>query len=322
MTYPISRRDALAGLGGAIALMGRPLQAGAAELTQLHVSLVPIFDVAPLFAANTLGYFADEGLAVSTQAVQGGVVGIPGLVSGSDDVTYANSISTLIALERGIDVRIVAVGAPIGAHPPDPGALLKRKGDPIRTGKDLEGKSIGINARRDIMWLVARAWVKATGGDPDKVDYREVPVPQALDALKSKQVDAALVLDPFLTIGLGRPDFEFLAWPFQTALPNMRPAFWLVTGQTADTKPKIVSGFVRAFRKGALWVNANMGQEPYLKLVSSYTRIDPDLIRKMHLPLEITTDDLGPMKELMALMRENRLLTKDIDVEAKVFHVA
>jgi len=321
MILPISRRTALTGLGGALALLHAP-RAGAAELDELHVSIVPIFDVAPLFAAKEQGYFASEGIAVTTQAVQGGVVGIPGLVSGAYDVSYSNSISTLMALERGIDLRIIAVGAPEEDQPPDPAGLVKRKGDPFRTGKDLEGKTVGVNARRDIEWLVVRGWIKATGGDPDKVDYREVPVPQALDALKSKQVDAALVLDPFLTIGLGKPDFELLAWPFQIVLPRTRPAFWVVTGATADRKAELVTRFIHGFRKGVAWVNANRGTEPYLKLVSSYTRIDPDLVKKIHVPPELETPDLGPIKELMALMREQGLLSKDIDVEAKVFRTS
>src|ERR1700733_12342950 len=123
MTRPISRRLALTGLGGTLALLRTPMGAGAAEPVQLHVSIVPIFDVAPLFAATAQGYFANEGIAVTTQAVQGGVVGIPGLVSGAYDVCYTNSISVLVALQRGIDLRIVAVGAPISDHPPDPAAL-------------------------------------------------------------------------------------------------------------------------------------------------------------------------------------------------------
>jgi NitT/TauT family transport system substrate-binding protein len=321
MTLPVSRRDALAGLGGAFALLNIRA-AGAAEPVQLHVSIVPIFDVAPLFAATEQGFFAAEDISVTTQAVQGGVVGIPGLVAGSYDVCYTNSISAVVALERGIDLRIVALGAPNGPTPPDAAGLLKRKGDPHRTGKDLEGKTLGVNARRDIQWLICRAWVKATGGDPDKVDFREVPVPQALDALKTKQVDAALVLDPFLTIGLGSPDFELLAWPFNVVLPNMRTAMWVVTGQTADTKPELVTRFVRGFRKGVAWVNDNLGKEPYLKLVSSYTRIDPNLVQKMHVPPALATTDLGPIKEMIALMREHGLLTKDIDVQAKVFTTA
>ncbi|HXQ53870.1 MAG TPA: ABC transporter substrate-binding protein [Stellaceae bacterium] len=319
MTVSISRRDALGGLGGTLALLGAPMAARAADLVQLHVSIVPIFDVAPLFAATAEGYLAAEGLAVSTQAVQGGVVGIPGLVSGAYDICYTNSISVIVALERGIDLRIIALGAPIGDKPPDPGAVLRRKGDPYRTSKDLEGKTIGVNSRKDIMWLVARSWVKATGGDPDKVDYREVPVPQALDALKSKQVDAAIVLEPFLTIGLADPALEFVGWPFNTVLPGMRTAFWVVTGPMADARTATVQGFVRAFRKGVAWVNANIGKEPYFKLVSGYTRIDPNLMQKIHVPQEVAGVDLGPIKELKALMRENGLLNADVDVEAKVF---
>jgi NitT/TauT family transport system substrate-binding protein len=321
MTIAISRRTALAGLGGACTL-ATLLPAGAAEPVQLHVSIVPIFDVAPLFAASEQGFFAGEGIAITTQAVQGGVVGIPGLVAGSFDISYSNSISTVVALERGIDLRIIAVGAPIEDQPPDPAALLRRAGEPLHTGKDLEGKTIGINARRDIQWLVVRAWVKATGGDPDKVDYREVPVPQALDALKAKQVDAALVLDPFLTIGLGKPDFELLAWPFQVALPKARPAFWVVTGETADRKAELVTRFVHGFRKGVAWVNANRGSEPYLKLVSSYTKIDPDLVKKIHVPPELETTDLGPIEKLIALMRQDGLLSKTIDVQSKVFRTS
>ena len=41
--------------------------------------------------------------------------------------------------------------------------------------------------------------------DASKVSYREVPLPSMLDALKNGQVDAAVLVDPFLTIGLGDP---------------------------------------------------------------------------------------------------------------------
>jgi len=68
MEGPVSRRHALAGLGGALVLMSAP-RAGAADLVQLHASIVPIFDVAPLFAATEQGYFASEVIAVATQSV-------------------------------------------------------------------------------------------------------------------------------------------------------------------------------------------------------------------------------------------------------------
>ena len=80
----------------------------------MRVSIVPIFTVAAQFAADKQGYFAAEGIAVSTQPVQGGTVGIPGLVSGSDDKHFANSIPRLTARSSaGIDLRLIAQGAPI-----------------------------------------------------------------------------------------------------------------------------------------------------------------------------------------------------------------
>jgi NitT/TauT family transport system substrate-binding protein len=316
----ISRRTALMMLGGgSLAALVQP-EARAAEPTLLHVSIVPIFDVAPYFAANKEGYFAAEGLAVTTQPTQSGVVGIPALMSGSFDIVYSNSISVLTALERGIDLRLIAQGS-LMAPPPDSNAVLGRKGEGLRTGKDLEGKTIGVNARYDIQWLAMRGWVKKTGGDPDKVNFREVPIPSSLDAIKSKQVDVGLVLDPYLTIGLDDPALEFVDWPIYAVMPGGPTAFWVVTGKTVEDRPEIVRSFVRAYRRGAVWVNAHHGTDAFINLVSSYTRIDPKLASKMVVPTAELGVALGPIKELMALMREHGLLKSDVEVQAKIFNV-
>ena len=320
MSEELSRRAALTLLMVSVVAAGLP-KARAAEMTLLHVSLVPIFDVAPYYAANAEGYFAAEGLTVTTDpTIQGGAVGIPALMSGSYDIVYSNSISVITALERGIDLRLIAQGSLI-SPPPNSSGLLQRKGDGFRTGKDLEGKTVGVNARYNIQWLGMRAWVKKTGGDPDKVTYREVPIPSALDAIKNKQVDVGFVLDPYLTIGRDDPALEFIDWPLYTVIPGGATAFWIVTGKTAEEKPDLVRRFVRAYRKGANWVNAHHGTEPFIKLVSSYTKIDPKLAGKMVVPEAELGVTLGPIKDLMALMREHGLLKSDVDVQSKIFQV-
>ncbi len=319
MASVISRRDALAGLGGSLVVLGVREVKAAEPLTLVRVSIVPIYAVSPHFAADARGYFAAEGIAVTTQAVQGGTVGIPGLIGGSFDVLYSNAITVLTALERGIDVRIIADGAPIPTKPPDPGALLKRKGDNISSGKDLEGKFIGINTRFDIQWLVMQGWVKKTGGDLSKITYREVPLPSMLDALKNKQVDAALVLDPFMTIGLGDPSFELVGWPLSTTMPGLPSSAWIVSGNTADTKPEVVRAYVRAFEKGVQWVNANLGNQAFLDLVASYTKTDPKLLARMYVSGQPTSIDTDGYKKLVSLMREYDLLKTNVNVESKIF---
>lgn len=319
MSEGLSRRAALTLFTVSAAAAGLP-RARASEPMTLHVSIVPIFDVAPYFAADKQGYFAAEGLAITSQPTQGGAVGIPALVSGSFDIVYSNSISVVSALEQGIDLRIIAQGSLI-SKPPNSNGLLGRKGEGFRTGKDLEGKTIGINARYNIQWLAMRAWVKKTGGDPDKVTYREVPIPSSIDAIKSKQVDVGLVLDPFLTIGLGDPALEFIDWPIYAVLPGGATAFWVVLGKTVAEKPDMLESFVRAYRRGAQWVNGHRGTPEFIDLVSSFTHIDPKLAGKMVVPTAELGVTLGPIKQLTALMREHGLLHGDVDVQSKVFDV-
>jgi len=317
-TPAISRRKAIAGAGSALTLW-RTRAAFAADLPLVRVSIVPIFVVAPHVAAERFGYFTAEGISVATQAVQGGTVGIPGLIAGSFDVLYSNSVSVMTALERGIDLRIIAEGTRIPAKPPDPATLLQRRGAGLHRGPDLEGKVIAINAKFDIQWLIAQAWVKQTGGDPSKVEYREVPLPSMLDALRSKQVDAAVLVDPFLAVGLGDPDFELVDWAQSKVMPGMPSSLWVVSGNVADTKRDLVRAYLRGFMKGAEWVDAHLGDPAYLELVASYTKTNPALLARMAVGKQPLDIDVGGLERLVALMREYGLLKTDLAVAAKIF---
>lgn len=319
MTSRVSRRDALAALSGLLAALRFKQAAANDPLPLVRVSIVPIFAVAPQFAADQLGYFTAEGISVTTQPVQGGTIGIPGLVSGSFDVLYSNSISVLTALARDIDVRIIAEATPITKMPPDPGALLQRKGAGLRNGKNLEGKVVGVNVRFDIQWLVVQGWIKKTGGDLSKITYREVPLPSMLDALKNGQVDAALVLDPFMTVGLGDANFELLGWPLSMVMPGLPSSLWIVSGTVADTKADLVRAYLRGFLKGVGWVNAHLGDDSYLQLVAGYTKTDVKLLAKMVVGKQPTEINVGGIKQLVALMKEYDLLKTDVDVESKIF---
>lgn len=318
MGITISRRKALAGLGSSVVLAGIS-PALAADLPLVRVSIIPIFAVAAHFAAEKQGYFTEEGIAVTTQPVQGGALGITGLIGGSFDVLYANSISCMTALERGFDLRFFASGAPVPLQPPDPGALLIRKGENLKTGKDFEGKSIGINARFDLQWLVMRTWVKKTGGDVDKVTLREVPLPAMVDAVKTKQVDGALVLDPFMTLAGNDPAVERVAWPLSTAMAGLPTSYWLTSGNAVQAKAPLIRRYQKAFLRGGEWINAHLRDEAYNQLVAGYTKTNPQLIGQMVASKQPLDIDVDGANRLIALMKENELLKTDIDFKSKLF---
>lgn len=318
MTTRISRRAGLAALAGAVTGAALPRVARAQAAT-LRVGLVPIWDVGPYYAANAQGYFAAENLNVTAQVVRGGAVGIPAMLSGSLDIVYSNGTSIVEAIARGIDLRIILEGTPVGAAPPDPGALLKRKGDPFKTGRDMEGKVMGVNVLGDVQWMFVTAWIKQTGGDPSKVKIIEIAFPEMIAALKQGRVDSVLALDPFMTIGLGDPQIELLDWALSRVYANGPVAFYCITPQVAQTRANDVRAYMRAYRRGVAWLNANQGKDAFYDLIASFTGMNADLIRKMtqipaHADIERNT-----LPRLTTLMSQTGLLTANVDLRTKIF---
>lgn len=293
--------------------------AGHAQTTRLRVSIIPIVDVAPLFAAIKQGYFAEQGLEIDTTPIVGGAAGIPGAIAGVYDVVYTNIVSTLLAKNEGLDLRIVASGSPSGVTPPDTAGMIKRRADTFKTGADLNGKVIGVNARNNINWLFAAAWIKKTGGDASKVQYREVPFPQMVDAVKTRQVDVAHAVEPFLANGLRDPAVDLLGWPFSTVLPGIRAAQWIVSSETANKRPELVRRWMRAMRKGADWLNANNGKDPFYALIAEYSKLDPARLKAMLLREITVENDVPAMRALAGLMVEHGMMKQVFDPASMVF---
>lgn len=294
------------------------IAAKAAELEKLRVSIIPINDVTPLFAAIQQGYFAEQGLAIDTTPSAGGATGIPGLVAGSFDIVYGNVVSTLLAAQQGIDIRVVAAGTKIQTPETDLSALVVRSDSGIRKGKDLEGKTVGVNTRNNVIWLYARAWIKATGGDPDKVTYREVPHPQMEDALRQKQVDAGYMVIPYVAIALQKPDFVAIAHPYSEVQLGVDVGQWLATSRFLQERPETVTKFTRALRRGVEWYNSNLGTPELLKVVSGFTRIDVGVLEKVKMAPSPLRVDPPQMEATMKLMIEHKLLKAPVDVKSLI----
>ncbi len=302
---------------GSLIVSAAMLPAHAAE--KLRVSIIPINDVTPLFAAIKNGYFAEEGLEVDTAPSSGGAAGIPGLVAGSYDIVYGNVVSMLLATQQGIDIRVVAPGTKIETAENDTSAMVVRADSGISSGKDLEGKSVGVNTRNNVIWLYARAWIKQTGGDPDKVTYREVPHPQMEDALRQKQVDAGYMVIPYVALATAKPEFKAVGHPYSAVQLGVDVGQYLTTSKFLADKPETSAKFLRALRRGVEWYNANRGKPELLEIVSGFTKIDVELLKKVKMspsPLKVDPDQI---EKTMKLMIDNKLLRAPIDVKPLLF---
>jgi NitT/TauT family transport system substrate-binding protein len=302
-----------------VAIFAIPAQAQ--EKKTLKVSIIPIQDVAPLFAAIREGYFRQQGLEIDTAPTAGGAIGIPGLLAGAYDIVFTNVVSTVQARAQGLPIRIIAPASAVGdGSQGDGGAgIVVRKGEGIKSGADLNGKSLAVNTQKNIIWLYARAWVQKSGGDPNKVTYREVPFPQMLDALRGKRVDAIFNVDPFVTIAKGDAGLEFIGSPYISVQPNLDVAQYVASEEFIAKNPETLKRFNAALQMGIAWVSKNLGSKELRELIAGYTKLNPELLARMaplgEPPRKV---DVESIRKTVALMKAHDLLTGDVNLDALV----
>jgi NitT/TauT family transport system substrate-binding protein len=320
MMHSIRKVLRFAALGAVALALATP--AARAQTVKLRVSTIPIIDTAPMQAAIAKGFFAEQGLEVDTTPTAGGAAGLPALAAGQVQIAFSNIISIVLGAKQGLGFEVIAAGSGTGDTTPDLAAMVAKPGSPLKTGKDFEGKRVAVNTRNNIIWLYARAWIQATGGDPDKVTYLEVPFPQMTDALRGDRVDAAFVVEPFLSGGVSSGAAQVVGWPYNVVHKRVPVGMYAMTSSYMKANPGVAERFVRGYNKGVDWINQNKGSDEWLKIISGYTRMKPELLKGLNLPLFEKTVELAGVDKVVELMRKHKMIEGAFDPKAMFYTTA
>lgn len=251
-------------------------------LTDVSVAAIPIADTAALHLGVAEGFFKDEGLNVTIESVTGGAVSVPGVVSGTYDFAFSNIISMFVAQGQGLDLKFVTNGATsTGKAGADIAAIVVRGDSPLTSANQLNGLKVSSNLLANIGDTTIRHAVDAAGGDGASLDFVEVPVQEAMVALQNKQIDAALVVEPFLTKAL-QSGGRALDWNYVSVHPEMDVSGYFTSGDTVKNKPELVDKFARAMAKSLEFSQAN--PDKVRKIIPTYTQIDAALASQIVLP--------------------------------------
>ena len=117
-----------------------------------------------MFMAMEKGFFKSEGLELETVPMAGGAVIVQGVTSGDLQIGWTNVISLYQAYVEGFDFKLVAPGASNGRGKNESHAILVTKASPIKSAKDLEGKTVAVNTLNNIVHLMAMAWIAGVYG--------------------------------------------------------------------------------------------------------------------------------------------------------------
>lgn len=273
--------------------------APAAGATKLTVAAIAIVDVAPIYLAKSKGFFTEQNLDVTIQNVAGGAEAVPGVVSGQYQFAFANVISLLLATAKGLPLKAIAAGNFSTGKAEDFGGILVPADSPIKTLKDLEGKTLSVNQINNIGGVTVRAAMRKAGADPDKVKFIEVKFPEMPAALGQKRVDAIWVVEPFLTVARSQ-GATVLDWNFADTAPNLMIAAYFTTREYAEKNPDIVKRFTAAINKGLTYASEHADDARAILL--TYTKIDKAIADKLNLPVwtpQINRDSINVLADLM-----------------------
>jgi NitT/TauT family transport system substrate-binding protein len=265
----------------------------------LKIGLIPIADVAPVFVGQKQGFFKDEGITLKPQFAAGGAAITPAVISGDFDIGFSNTVSLLIAGSKKLPVQIIAPGV-FGDASKDKTweDLLVKKDGPVKTAKDLEGKTVAVNTLNNICGVTINASLEKQGVDISKIKYTEIPFPEMNAALEKGRVQGACVVEPFVSQGKAGAMKGIDPFYFNTA-PDLTVAAYFASKEYIAKNKDVVDRFVRAMKKSLDYSQAH--PEAVRAALTEYTEIPKEAAQKINLPQwksDLTTDTIEQLSSL------------------------
>ncbi|MFC4560942.1 ABC transporter substrate-binding protein [Nocardiopsis mangrovi] len=283
-------------------------------LTPVTVGAIPIVDVAPLYLAVDQGFFEDQGLDVTIESTTGGAQAVPNVVNGTYDFAFGNIASLITARDQNLPVVAVANGVTTtGEQGNDFGAVVVPEGSAIEAPADLAGATVAVNNLRNIGDTTVRNSVRLDGGDPSGIEFVELAFPDMPAALAAGDVDAAWVVEPFLTTSLDDGATE-IASNFVDAHERLSIASYFTTEQVLAEDPELVDSFTAAMRDALAYADSR--PEEVRRILGTYTEIDAAVIEEIRLPAYPAETDRDSVQAIADLMVEDGAVDNEPDIGA------
>ncbi|HXP93289.1 MAG TPA: ABC transporter substrate-binding protein, partial [Candidatus Binatia bacterium] len=261
--------------------------------------------------------FTRAGLNVDITTFPSAPAMIAAVIGNAIDVGTADVIQLGNAYNHGVGLAFFA-GAGLYTSTAPATFLCVAKDSPVRTAKDLEGKTVAVVALTSISTMTVREWIRENGADPALVTFFEIPFSSMVPALTRGTTAAALIGEPFISVSKG--DVRLLADAqhviaksfYISALFASRD--WLA--RNTDAARRLRDSLYQTAR----WANAH--QADTAAILSKYTKLDVDRIRAMTRARFATSLDPRLMQPVLDFAFKNGALDKPVNAAALIAPIA
>lgn len=270
----MNRRSLLASLASLPAAAGLRPSPAFAQATPLRIGTALADGFAQGYYAQDKGFFKGAGFDVTLMGLPNGGAIASGVAGGAVDIGISNVAAISSAIARNVPFVVIGGGALSNAG----ARLVVAKDSPLKTPRDLVGKTVAVEALGDLTQIAPSVWLEQNGVDFHKVNFIEIHFPEMSAALSRGTVDAAMMGEPFLSAIVGKTA-RVMATPYAAIAPEFMISAWFTTRDFLAKNGETVKRFASVMSDTARWANANHDQSA--EILAKYTHIDLAVITKM-----------------------------------------
>lgn len=249
------------------------------SLTTVRVGLVPTDDITPLVYAIRTGMFRKEGLDVSYVAGNSGTAMAAAVVSGAYELGKSSMLSILNAHLRGLP--LVMIGSEAVYDDKNPYAQFVVASDgPIKSAKDMNGKTVGTPALNDLDSLSVLAWIDKNGGDTKSVRFVELPQSAAMAAVVERRVEGTVLHYPQVQEALEGGKLRALAPVYTGISPFFVFAGFFSSQAYAEAHPDVIRKFMQVVYRAAAYTNKHHADT--VQMMADVTKVQPEIVAHMN----------------------------------------
>jgi NitT/TauT family transport system substrate-binding protein len=299
----------------AVPAFSRPARAADRVVLRAGVSLED--DTGVVLYGIASGIFAKLGLDVSTTKMNSGSAGAAAVAGGALEFAKGSVVAAAAAHARGIPFVLVAPSALFTPDHPISGLLVKVD-SPIRTGSDLNGKTVGVASLIDSRVLAIKAWIDQNGGDTGTIKFIEVPTASVVSAIDAGRIDATAASDPTLFDALATGKVRNIGEPNASVGKRFVITAWFTTRDYVTKNTDVVRRFRTGLQQSAIYANAH--PKEMASYVAAFTGIDEARLR-LWARNQVSTTPIAPadIQPVIDVAAKYHLLEKSFPAAEMIF---
>ena len=293
---------------GAMFLSGACSQKGKSnptDSTHLCIGVMPSIDYLPIAVAEQQGFFTHP---IEIVRFASPMERDAALQTGSVDASVTDYMGAMLLHSKGLKVSL-----PIACQ--GGFRLVFGRNKELDAISDLRGKHIGLSSNTLIDYATERALVDAKGKPLPytRVEVQKIPI--RLEMLSSGELDAAILPEPFATIGASK---GLVAIDLPNGL-TVGITGLLFQDEALTKKSAAVKAFIEGYNKAVAYM-AQHPRKDWSAAVEQLLGVSKDLASQIPLPTyaEVTAPKSEDLQPILSWMKAKKLVPESYTAEGLI----